>query len=86
MTGEMNVIIGQHENALTIPSRAVRKGNLVYAIIDGRVQIKHVTIGFHTLERTEILDGLTEGTPVILSNQDLFTPGVRVRELITEDN
>jgi RND family efflux transporter MFP subunit len=86
MTGEMNVIIGEHENTLTIPSRAVRKGNLVYAVINGRVQVVTVKIGFHTLERTEILDGLSEGTSVILSNQDLYRPGVRVRELITKQN
>jgi macrolide-specific efflux system membrane fusion protein len=86
MTGEMNVIIGQHENALTIPSRAVRKGNIVFCVVDGRVQIRTVTVGFHTLERTEILSGLTEGMAVILSNQDLYSPNVRVRELITEEN
>ncbi len=37
--------------------------------------------GFHTMERTEILDGLTEGEQVILSAQDLYKPGVRVREV-----
>ena len=26
MTGEMNVIIGKRDNALTIPSRAIRAG------------------------------------------------------------
>jgi len=86
MTGELNVIIGERTNTLTIPSRAVRKGNIVLAVIDGRVQFVTVRIGFHTLERTEILEGLSEGTSVILSNQDLYKPGVRVRELITKQN
>jgi len=86
MTGEMNVIIGEHKDALTIPSRAVRKGNVVLAVIHGQVQEVHVRTGFHTLERTEILEGLDEGTSVILSNQDLYKPGVRVRELVRKAN
>jgi hypothetical protein len=40
-----------------------------------------VRTGFRTLERTEILEGLSEGPHVILSNQDLYKPGVRVREV-----
>jgi HlyD family secretion protein len=83
MTGEMNIIIGERKNTLTIPSRALRHGDTVLAVIDGRVKEVHVHIGFHTLERTEILDGLSEGTNVILSNQDLYKPGVRVREITT---
>jgi RND family efflux transporter MFP subunit len=86
MTGEMNIIIGQRENTLTIPSRAVRRGNVVLAVIGGRVQEVHIRSGFHTLEKTEVLEGLAEGTPVILSNQDLYSPGVRVRELLTKAN
>lgn len=81
MTGEMNIIIGERKNTLTVPSRAVRHGDQVLAVINGRVQSIHVHTGFHTLERTEILDGLTEGTDVILSNQDLYKPGVRVRSV-----
>jgi HlyD family secretion protein len=81
MTGEMNIIIGERKNTLTVPSRAVRHGDTVLAVIDGRVKEVHVHTGFHTLERTEILDGLSEGTDVILSDQDLYKPGVRVREV-----
>jgi multidrug efflux pump subunit AcrA (membrane-fusion protein) len=54
---------------------------VVLAVINGRVRQVIVQTGFHTLERTEILDGLNEGDEVILSNQDLYKPGVRVREV-----
>jgi len=81
MTGEMNIIIGERKNTLTIPSRAVRHGNEVLAVMGGRVRKVMVTTGFHTLERTEILSGLSQGDKVILSNQDLYKPGVRVREV-----
>ena len=79
MTGEMNIVIGERQNTLTVPSRAVRHGEDVLAVVNGRVKEFHVETGFHTLERTEILSGLPEGTDVILSNQDLYKPGVRVR-------
>ena len=84
MTGEMNIIIGERKNTLTLPSRAVRHGNQVLAIMGGRVRQVFVKTGFHTLERTEILEGLSEGDEVILSNQDLYKPGVRVREVTGE--
>jgi HlyD family secretion protein len=81
MTGEMNIIIGERKNTLTIPSRAIRHGNVVLAVVNGRVKQVIVQTGFHTMERTEILNGLTEGEQVILSSQDLYKPGVRVREV-----
>jgi len=81
MTGEMNIIIGERQNTLTVPSRAIRHGNIVLVVDHGRVRQATVQTGFHTLERTEILDGLNEGDQVILSNQDLYKPGVRVREV-----
>jgi HlyD family secretion protein len=86
MTGEMNVIIGKRDNALTIPSRAIRRGGTVLTVVNGYVHETHVDIGFHTLETSEILTGLEEGTPVILSNQDLYRPGMHVRELNAKDN
>jgi HlyD family secretion protein len=82
MTGEMNIIIGERKNTLTIPSRAIRHGNLVLEVAHGRVRQVTVQVGFHTIERSEILSGLKEGDQVILSNQDLYKPGMRVRETI----
>ena len=35
MTGEMNIIIGEHQNTLTIPSRALRHGNKVLTVVNG---------------------------------------------------
>jgi RND family efflux transporter MFP subunit len=82
MTGEMNIIIGERKNTLTIPSRAIRHGNQVLQVVNGRVRPVTVHTGFHTLERTEITDGLSEGDLVILSNQDLYKPGVHVRDVV----
>jgi HlyD family secretion protein len=86
MTGEMNVIVGEHQNSLTVPTRAIRRDNVVLVVVDGKVQETHVRVGFHTIEKSEILEGLDAGATVILSNQDLYRPGMRVRELITRTN
>jgi len=86
MTGEMNVIIGEHKNVLTIPSRAIRHSNTVLTVVDHIVHKTECRVGFKTLETSEILDGLDESTAVILSNQDLYKPGMRVRELYEKEN
>ena len=86
MTGEMNVIVGERKNTLTIPSRAIRHGDTVLSVVNGVVVENHIHVGFHTIETSEVVDGLSEGTPVILSNQDLYKPGMRVRQLTAKDN
>lgn len=82
MTGEMNVIAGKHENALIVPSRALLADH-VFVVEDGVVQPRAVKVGFHNLERAEILDGLQEGDQVIVADQDLFKTGERVRPIAT---
>jgi HlyD family secretion protein len=86
MTGEMNVIIGEHKNALTLPTRALRHGSTVLTVVDHVVHQVQCHIGFRTLETSEVLDGLDEGTAVILQDQDHFKPGMYVRELNEKDN
>ncbi|NJK91579.1 MAG: efflux RND transporter periplasmic adaptor subunit [Blastochloris sp.] len=85
MTGEMNIIIKEHQNVLTLPSRGIRRGNIAYVIKDGIVRQLSVKTGFRTLEKTEILSGLAEGDVVILSNQDLYPEGTRVRSVIMKE-
>jgi RND family efflux transporter MFP subunit len=86
MTGEMNIIINEHTNVLTVPTRAIRKGNAVLVIKDGVVQQVRIKTGFRTLEKTEVLEGIAEGERVILSNHDLYKEGIRVRSTISKDN
>lgn len=85
MTGEMNIIINEHKNVLTIPTRAIRKGNHVLLLEKNRVRQARIKPGFRTLEKTEIIEGLAEGDRVILSNHDLYPEGVRVRHQIVKD-
>ena len=81
MTGEMNIIAGQRENALIIPSSAVLGGR-VLVVKNNVVEPRDVKVGFHNLERAEILNGLQEGEQVVIADQDLFRPGQRVRVIV----
>ncbi|MFZ5806660.1 MAG: efflux RND transporter periplasmic adaptor subunit [Verrucomicrobiota bacterium] len=85
MTGEMNIILGEKENSLLIPARAlIGDRDRVLIVEDDQVTPRRVKLGYQTLEIVEIIEGLKEGDRVIVSDQDLFYPGERVRPL-TED-
>lgn len=74
MTGEMNIIIGQREGALLVPTRALMSDR-VFVVEGGRIQSRKVKMGMRTLERTEILEGIKEGDRVVVDNLDMFHAG-----------
>src|SRR5207342_490081 len=69
MTGEMNIITGRHNDALLMPTRALLTDQALL-VKHGIVQSRTVKIGYRTLDFSEVLDGLTEGDHVVLSDQD----------------
>ena len=82
LTGEMNVILGRKPNAILVPARAVNIDQ-VLIVEDGIVEQRTVKIGFKGLEYMEIVEGVNEGDQVIVSDQDAFKPGERVRAVKT---
>ena len=74
--------MARKENALVVPARAI---NIDQALIvdNGVVEQRTVKIGFKGLEFMEITDGVSEGDQVIVSDQDAFKPGERVRAVKT---
>src|SRR5438876_1296862 len=79
MTGEMNIITGTHENALLVPTRALLVDQAL-VVNGGIVQRRTVNVGFRTLDVSEALSGLSEGDHAIISDQDKFHSGQRVRQ------
>ncbi len=84
MTGEMNIILGERDDALLIPTRALIPGaagggDVVFVANNEVVSMRAVQVGYRSLERVEILSGLQEGDLVIVADQDLFKVGQRVR-------
>ena len=85
LTGEMNILLGRKQNALIIPARALTNVDQVLIVDDGVVEQRTVKIGFKNLELAEVVDGLKEGTPVIVSDQESFHPGEPVRPVRIND-
>lgn len=83
MTGEMNVITGQHENALLVPTRALLVDQALI-VKNGLVHGRTVKTGYSTLDFTEALAGVTEGDHVIVSDLDRFRPGKPARQRLVE--
>jgi RND family efflux transporter MFP subunit len=79
MTGEMNIIIGTHQNALLVPTRALLVDQALI-VNNGIVHPRTVGVGFRTLDFAEVTSGLTEGSHVIVAEQDKFRPGQAVRQ------
>ena len=76
MTMDANLIVSRRENALLVPSRAL-KGNAVWVLEQGRVQRREVKKGVSGAERSEIVSGLVEGESVVLSPADTLREGRR---------
>ncbi len=79
MTGEMNIITGQHKNVLLVPTRALLVDQ-VLVVRNNIVQKRTVQVGYRTLEYAEIISGLDEGQHVVVSDQDRLRPGQLVRQ------
>ncbi len=78
LTGEVVIVIGQRDNQMIIPRRALR-GNQVLLVDGGKVVLRTVEIGYTALNEVEILKGLEAGDLVIVEELDTFRPGQRVR-------
>jgi len=53
-------------------------GNNVYAVVNGRVQLRKVEVGFVSLNIAEVTKGLATGDQVIVEELDKFRDGDRV--------
>ena len=78
MTMDANLIVSRRENALLVPSRAL-KGSAVWVMEDGRVRQREVRKGVTGSERTEIVSGLAEGEMVVLSPSESLRAGQRAQ-------
>ncbi|MGI9172012.1 MAG: efflux RND transporter periplasmic adaptor subunit [Chthoniobacterales bacterium] len=83
MTGEMNIITGQHENALLIPTRALTVDQALI-VRSHMVHARTIGVGYRTIDFSEVRSGVKEGDHVIVSDQDKFRPGQFVRERVVK--
>lgn len=82
MYGALAIDVEAHPAALTVPEGAVRreKRRAVVYVLDGERAVERaVTTGLSADERIEVVEGLGEDEPVIVSGGANLTDGARVR-------
>jgi HlyD family secretion protein len=78
MTGELAFILAEKEKAVVVPSQSLQ-GGAVYAVRGGTIARADVEIGIRSVERVEILSGLSKGDTVLISPVGSMQPGQHVR-------
>lgn len=79
---ETRVVIWAAENAVSIPLTALfRDGKrwAAFALVDGRAELRHLTLGKRNGLAAEITDGLSAGERVIVHPSDRVVDGIRAR-------
>lgn len=78
MTGELAFVVDRKESAVVIPSQAVQSG-VVWMVRDNRLAQADVKLGLRSIQRTEVLSGLSPGDEVVVSPIGNFSAGQEVR-------
>jgi HlyD family secretion protein len=77
MTGNADIIYAHHDDALLVPSRAVRTdgdNRLVSVLEGGQVVAKTVVVGVSDDKSTEIVSGIQPGDQVVLPSTSTVAP------------
>ncbi len=78
MTTEVNIVTAEKADALLVPATAVVDGK-VFAVEDGRLAPRAVTLGIKGRNRVEVVEGLGAGEQVVTAPPAGLRPGERVR-------
>jgi len=83
MFAKIEIILGKHEDALTVPSQCVLyddKGNFVYTVTAENTAKKiYVTTGYSSDNRTEIVSGISGDDKVVSVGQELISDNTKVQ-------
>ena len=84
-SADVEVITEHKINVLSLPTKTIlgRTGNrFVYALEDGKAKKHSVGLGLQNYDKVEILQGISEGTKIILPSDKIeLTEGALVKEL-----
>lgn len=86
MTVSVEVVAAKKTNVLTIPASALREAGerlFVLTVADGVAKEQDVRVGVRSLQRIEIVSGLSEGAQVVLD--DRIRAGQRVHTVAAPD-
>jgi uncharacterized membrane protein YgcG len=74
---QTSIIANQAQNVVTVPTSAVhaaRNRSFVLLLQNGRAIPRQVTVGLSDASRTQVMDGLDAGAPVVIANLNASTP------------
>lgn len=78
---EARIVVWEADDVLKAPAGALfRQGDdwAVYAVVNGRTELRRLRVGPSNGMEREVLEGLQDGDTVVLHPGDRITPGVRV--------
>src|SRR5438552_9044396 len=78
MTGELAFVMAEKASAWVIPSQAVQSG-VVWTVKDGVLSRPQIKLGLRSIERVEVVSGLSAQDQVVISALDSPVEGQRVR-------
>ncbi|MCC6424746.1 MAG: efflux RND transporter periplasmic adaptor subunit [Phycisphaerales bacterium] len=78
MTGELAFIMGEKTKATIVPAQAWQEGAL-WTVRDHQLKRVEAKIGLRSIERIEVLSGLSAGVDVVISPIGKMNEGQRVR-------
>jgi RND family efflux transporter MFP subunit len=73
--------VQSHANALVVPQKAILENSYVFVVEAGKAVKKPVVLGLQNTTMIEILDGLTEGLPVVVEGNFGLEDGAVVQIL-----
>jgi multidrug efflux pump subunit AcrA (membrane-fusion protein) len=73
-SASVSIIINQASEVLTIPTSALRGGSSVQVLVNGKAEVKTVTVGASDALRTQIVSGLNPGDQVITATVSSSVP------------
>ena len=73
-SASVEIIINQASEVLTIPTSALRGGSSVQVLVNGKAEVKTVTVGASDVLRTQIVSGLNPGDQVITATVSSTVP------------
>ena len=82
MSAELNMIVGEHPDALLAPLAGIDARSMAWVVEGGRTRSRPVKIGIRDVGRAEIIDGLHDGDRLVVEGLDALKEGTRVSQTV----
>jgi len=79
--GDVVFELESHENAMVVPQKAILENAYVFVVEGGKAVKKPVVLGLQNTTMIEVIDGLTEGLPVVVEGNYGLEEGAAVQVL-----